>query len=48
MKGRKPAIHPEQIVAAIVNFKDRVVIEFNRKKGKCFLCTMILYHSIQI
>jgi len=45
MKGRKPAaLHPDQIVAAIVNFKDRVVIELNGKKGKCFLYTMILYH----
>lgn len=34
MKGRKPAIDPSKIVAAVVKFKDRVVKEINGKKGK--------------
>ncbi|KAF0719828.1 Uncharacterized protein FWK35_00029874 [Aphis craccivora] len=32
MKGRKPAIHPDVVVEAVLQFKDRIVIEDNGEK----------------
>jgi len=34
MKGRKPAVHPDVVVEAVLQFKDRIVIEDNGEKSK--------------
>lgn len=34
MKGRKPAIHPDEVVEAVLQFKDRIVIEDKGEKSK--------------
>lgn len=34
MKGRKPAVHPDVVVEAVLQFKDRIVVEDNGEKSK--------------
>ena len=46
MKGRKPSIHPDLVVEAVLQFKDRIIIEDNGEKSKLtavsFICKMLM------
>lgn len=43
MVGRKPKVSPSECIAAVMNFKERVVIDNERKKGKYLL---LIYYAI--
>lgn len=44
MRGRKPAIDPDQIIKAVLHFKDRVIVQTDDgQKSKFFKYFILLY-----
>jgi hypothetical protein len=34
VKGRKPAVHPDSVIEAVLHFKDRIITKDNGEKNK--------------
>jgi hypothetical protein len=46
MKEQKPSLHPDVVVEAVLQFKDRIIVEDNGEKSKLtavsFICKMFM------